>query len=104
MSLRIKDTGLTPEDELKLSRAVEGAQGRADGPWMTPEQYASGGVDAARNQLQWGHLRMRKAVEASQERERVVNDALSVAAVTIEEQEQKILLLQAEVARLKTKK
>lgn len=104
MSLRIKDTGLTPEDELKLSRAVEGAQGRAGGPWMTPEQYASGGVDAARNQLQWGHLRMKKAVEQAEEREKKVNEALSVAAVTIEEQEQTILLLQAEVAKLKRKK
>lgn len=104
MTLKIKDTGLTPEDEIRLSRAVESAQGQNSGPWLTPEQYASGGADLARNQIQFGHLRMRKAVEKAEERERLVNASLSEAAATIEEQEQKIVLLQAEVDKLKRKK
>jgi hypothetical protein len=47
---------------------------------------------------------MRKAVEKAEERERLVNASLSEAAATIEEQEQKIVLLQAEVDKLKRKK
>src|SRR3990170_1386639 len=77
MTVKIKDSGLTPQDEIGLSRAMEAAQGRPGGsPWLTPDQYLGGGGDMMRQQAQFGAVRARKQAQSLSEEIRRLQLAL----------------------------
>ena len=68
MTVKIKDSGLTPQDEIGLSRAMESAQGSpSGGPWLTPDQYVGCGAELMRQQAQFMSVRARKQSKALSE-------------------------------------
>ena len=78
MTLKVQGTGLTTEDELRLSRAIEAASGQNPaGPWMTGDQYVAGGAELMRNQLQFASQNSRKALKTMAMEHETLRTALS---------------------------
>ena len=102
MTLKVQNSGLTPEDELRLSRAIEAAQGaNPAGPWMTPEQYVAGGAELMRNQLQFASQNSRKALSKMAAEHETMRFSLSEQDKGLARASEAIEALLAENAKLK---
>ena len=102
MTVKIKDSGLTPQDEIGLSRAMEAAQGRPGGePWLSPDQYVGGGAELMRQQAQFMSVRARKQSKALSEEIGNLQAALIEREKLLAEASDVIEALEDEIEELK---